>query len=648
MPLKRILILALILFFTLSLSACFSMAEDVTPPPGYQPAMPQQATAEPDRAVYPMLPPDAARGEPIYIEKCAPCHGDSGLGDGPDADALPNPVTALGSLAVVRESTPANWYNVVANGRMEKFMPPFSSLSVSDRWDVLAYVYTLSMRDDDLAQGKLLYEENCLLCHGERGRGDGPEAGSLEDSPIDFTDQAFMGMRSAGDLFQAITAGVGSRPGYAALSESDRWALTSYLRTLSFAAPSGAETNLADSGDTAESYPPPYPEPTEEVPEAPSEPVETPAEGLGMALVDVVHFSGGEIPTGLEITLYGYDNMSQVYSETLAVNGENSVVFTDVPMPAERMLFAAVTHDELTFGSQIATLDGETNLINLQVDYYDATQDISVLQADRLHVFFGFENEDLIEVFVLYVFSNTSDQVVMGPEDDMLAIEFALPPGASNLQVDESMQLSLMRTAKGFGILNIYPSETAYQIVFSYDMPYEKNKLDLPLPVELDTTAVIVMAPEDGIKIKSERLMAAGTRDVEGISYALYNGSNFSLGDTLMLSISGQPKSGTSFLAPEGGTDKTGLVIGIGAFGLALIGAGVYLWQKNRIAEDDDLVEIDGLEIGAGMAETTEDLMDAIIALDDLFQAGELPEAAYLKRREELKSCLRKMMEDES
>ncbi len=36
--------------------------------------------------------------------------------------------------------------------------------------------------------------------------------------------------------------------------------------------------------------------------------------------------------------------------------------------------------------------------------------------------------------------------------------------------------------------------------------------------------------------------------------------------------------------------------------------------------------------------------MDAIIALDDLYQAGQLPEDAYLKRRAELKARLQERM----
>jgi hypothetical protein len=38
--------------------------------------------------------------------------------------------------------------------------------------------------------------------------------------------------------------------------------------------------------------------------------------------------------------------------------------------------------------------------------------------------------------------------------------------------------------------------------------------------------------------------------------------------------------------------------------------------------------------------------MDAILALDDQYQSGELPDAAYQQRRAELKEQLREALED--
>ncbi len=41
--------------------------------------------------------------------------------------------------------------------------------------------------------------------------------------------------------------------------------------------------------------------------------------------------------------------------------------------------------------------------------------------------------------------------------------------------------------------------------------------------------------------------------------------------------------------------------------------------------------------------ESTDEVLDAILALDDLRRAGKLPDEAYHKRRNELKDALRKL-----
>lgn len=622
-----------------------SLAEDITPPPGYQAPTAVQNTPTSPAPVYPMLAPDPARGQPLYAEKCAPCHGDGGLGNGPDASELPNPVAPLGDPNFARLAIPANWYLMVSNGNLQKFMPPFNSLSVPERWDVIAYAYALSSTSEEVARGQELYAENCASCHGERGEGDGPEAGSLSVSPVDFTDQEFMGTRSAADLFQSLTDGLGEMHSYADLAEDDRWALTSFLRTLTFANPTPEPTPESDLTEIPEG---------EETPEIMPTPGdggdEVPSEGeaestVGTVTIEMVSVSGGPLPSGMEVNLYNFEDMAQVYSTTVTLSDVGIAVAEDVPMEPDQFIFATTDHEGVVYGSSMATIEPEMTTVNLTIPYYEPTTDISVLKAERIHIFFDFVSEETIQVFVLYIFTNTSDKVLAAKSADAPALVFPLPEGATNLQRDTGMEFQDVDVENGFGLLTVYPSTEQYQILYSFEMPYEKNQVNFDLPVALDTSAVIVMMPENGVDLESDQLIDAGMRDIEGVSYNLFNGSNLQAEDLLDLEISGKPKAPAVAGETASSLDtSTGLVIGLAAFGAVLIAAGLYMWFRNRSKGDDWDGADDDAVLALPETENSDDLMDAIITLDELYSAGEMPEDAYLKRRVELKARLQEVM----
>ncbi|MFQ5817327.1 MAG: c-type cytochrome [Terriglobia bacterium] len=84
-----------------------------------------------------------------------------------------------------------------------------------------------------IAKGRELYKNDCLVCHGQQGAGDGPWAGRLPDSPGNFSDATVMDKMSDGEIFWKISQGRGLMPSYAGrLRAVDRWHLVNYLRTL--------------------------------------------------------------------------------------------------------------------------------------------------------------------------------------------------------------------------------------------------------------------------------------------------------------------------------------------------------------------------------------------------------------------------------
>ena len=85
---------------------------------------------------------------------------------------------------------------------------------------------------DGLASAAHAYKLNCAGCHGVKGDGNGAAAAGLERKPANFTDAKFMSERTDGDLFWKISNGRPPMPTWQTLSETQRWELVNYLRTL--------------------------------------------------------------------------------------------------------------------------------------------------------------------------------------------------------------------------------------------------------------------------------------------------------------------------------------------------------------------------------------------------------------------------------
>ena len=86
-----------------------------------------------------------------------------------------------------------------------------------------------------VAAGKAIYEEKCVPCHGESGKGDGPVGITLNPRPADLTQHAIPGVHTDGQLFGWITNGFPGSvmpPFRQALSDDDRWNVVNFIRTL--------------------------------------------------------------------------------------------------------------------------------------------------------------------------------------------------------------------------------------------------------------------------------------------------------------------------------------------------------------------------------------------------------------------------------
>jgi mono/diheme cytochrome c family protein len=112
-------------------------------PAGGQPPAAQPAGAAGGGAV-PSSPESIQRGQQLFAQNCASCHGPQGKGDGPAAVAL-NPKPAdLTDAEWKHGGSPQQIYSVITNGVPGTAMVPWASIPEQGRWDLTNYVKSLS------------------------------------------------------------------------------------------------------------------------------------------------------------------------------------------------------------------------------------------------------------------------------------------------------------------------------------------------------------------------------------------------------------------------------------------------------------------------------------------------------------------------
>ena len=89
-----------------------------------------------------------------------------------------------------------------------------------------------------LEKGQSIYKANCVACHGETGKGDGPGAGVLKPPPRDHTDHAYMSTLTDKQIADVIRMGGAIKgrplmPSHPQIGGADMEALVAYIRTLS-------------------------------------------------------------------------------------------------------------------------------------------------------------------------------------------------------------------------------------------------------------------------------------------------------------------------------------------------------------------------------------------------------------------------------
>jgi mono/diheme cytochrome c family protein len=219
-------------------------------------------------------PPSLKRGQRVYLQKCAYCHGEKGKGDGTAADySMPQPRNLTKGHIKIRSTsfgkipTDKDLLNVIDNGLYGTTMPGWKHLPENDRKSLLIFIKSLSKKfkkfkkrgkkhkivkvgkppvitTEGLIRGKSLFMTQCSGCHGVKGRGDGVATQRI----VDFSTSAiwprnlsqpwtFRRGSTRKDIYKTLRTGLSttSMPKFSSriLSDNQIWDIVNFVSTLS-------------------------------------------------------------------------------------------------------------------------------------------------------------------------------------------------------------------------------------------------------------------------------------------------------------------------------------------------------------------------------------------------------------------------------
>lgn len=365
----------------------------------------------------------------------------------------------------------------------------------------------------------------------------------------------------------------------------------------------------------------------------------TPAAVTGAVSGTVVMGSGGALPSGLTVTLRGFDMPKDETSQPTEpvhlegdVQADGSYLFENIEIVAGRIFLAEAWYQEVPYQSDYV-IAGAGSLVLPVLTLHETTDDFSHLRLEQVQIVLDDAADGLVQVAELFVFSNPSLYTVTVEFDGSSIPFLPLPAEASQPRFERASGSStFIGTENGFAIRPL-PAGQKYGLVVFFTVPYAR-RMTLEQPFPLGVTSLTLYAPASAT-VKSDALTDKGVQTFSGDSFHVYSAADIPAGKSLVMKISGMTPSTASRAGTVSTSLRQWLIIGLGTAGMALIGIGLYLFvrDRRRAAEEEE----------EDVEEARNALLDEIIALDDRYKAGEISKSVYEKRRAELKARVKEL-----
>ncbi|MCP4166414.1 MAG: c-type cytochrome [Chloroflexi bacterium] len=551
----------------------------------------------------------AYRGERTFAQRCTQCHGPGGQGDGPMADQVPVKIPNFTEDSYMNDRSPQELFTTITNGKMENLMPPWGdTLSVGERWDLVAYIWSLHLGNDEITMSTEVFDRACSSCHGNDGLGTEHEPPLQPLSDPARLDQTEAGLRSL--------VSEAPHPPVEGLTDTE----------IQLAAVAARNFGLGVAISTAT------------------------VEGNGVIDVVVRNGTSGQAEGNQIVRLLVFERDSFVAERSGETDGEGFARFTGMPTDAAWVYLAEVVYDALPYGGDVRQFEPDSNALEIPVDVYESGATLDDIRVGRSHWVLSLERPTSLDVGELYALSNTDNRVYGGSRGEggiNRVLSFSLPANAVNVSIDGSELGERFILEEGMIIdtLPFPPGER--QVLFRYSLPVVDGKTDLAHAIHYPVDYLNLLVPDVGMEIDApdwnemESMQAQG-----GASYLNFVIENASAGANPKAAFSNieasipppqtPPEEGGGQIidanATPGISGQTYMPFLILGGSILVLGIGLFMVYRRRQRLDAEAPLL--------REQQRQYLIQEIAELDDEYEAGEITKADSEGQRRLLKAQL--------
>lgn len=349
--------------------------------------------------------------------------------------------------------------------------------------------------------------------------------------------------------------------------------------------------------------------------------------------------AGGTVPAGAPVTLRFFNEADWTNTYTSTLDADGTFRFADLEAEAGNDFLAHIVYQGVSYYSEPTNLAGEA-VADVQV--YEATDDLSLVQVDQAHLFIV-PTGDQLQIAEYYLIGNTGERTYIGADqgdgDERTTVAFTVPAATMGLTFDgPGLGERFVGDATSFAdSLPIPPGTATIEVDFSYELAYEEG-LVLTRELNVPVKSVVIIVNGSEIGLAGSGVEFGGMLDTQMGRAASYTAGPYTAGVPLVLRFA--PQDSAVAAAAEAATSVVTPAETSGprqrdAVSEALIG-GVVLVVATLTA-----YQIWQAQLTPPMPEVARDTVVDLLALDEWHAGGDLTDRDYEEQRTALRRKIR-------